>query len=71
MKSRRRGIKRRIKKKTLIMVTVAFILSILFAFIVAITSGGFPRFIETFNKYKGTYYPHDQERIDYLKRLSK
>lgn len=67
-KRRGRGIKRRIEKKTLIRLTVAFILSILFALIVVISSGSLPNFIKKFNEYKGTYYPHDKERIDYLKR---
>ncbi|MBI5183163.1 MAG: hypothetical protein HY999_02220 [Nitrospinae bacterium] len=58
---------KRIKRKTLIRLTIAFILSILFAFIIAITSDSFPGLIERFNRYKGTYYPYDKERIDYLK----
>ena len=61
-------IKTRINKKTLIRLFVAFILSIFFALIIVISSGNFTNLIKKFNKYKGTYYPHDKERIEYLIR---
>ncbi len=67
-KKRRMDIKRGINKKTLIRLFVAFILSIFFALIIVISSGNLPNLIKKFNKYKGAYYPHDEERIEYLIR---